>query len=190
MVVTFGELVSRPNWTINWLSMGSKSPINHKERRHRVLYIIYMYHIFTAPHQMFYKRCLCNVSHQLIFFRTPLVHLEGRSEENESLCISVTLSELLTSSWPSFGSSAKRTSQYMMGLIFLQVFDQIWALLTLRVRMKRPIATLLLRLRVLLSGSRDLITENTIMINCSKATDIITKCMAVAWIFLFILLLL
>ena len=30
---------------------------------------------------MFYKMCLCYASHQLIFFPTPLVHLEGRSEK-------------------------------------------------------------------------------------------------------------
>ena len=35
---------------------------------------------------MFCKTCLRYVLHQLIFLRTPLVHLEGRSEEENRKC--------------------------------------------------------------------------------------------------------
>ena len=83
----------------------------------------------------------------------------------------------------SSGSLARRTSSYLMGLIFLQVLDQIWALQMLMVRMKSPMATLVRGLReerVVTSESRERISENTIMKNWSSATDIITKLMAVA----------
>ena len=89
----------------------------------------------------------------------------------------------------SSGSSPSSISSYLIGLILLQVLDQIWALQMLRVRMKRAMATLVRRSKVLKLESKDLMKEKTIMKNWRRATDMITKLIAVAWTFLLILLL-
>ena len=51
------------------------------------------------------------------------------------------------------------------------------------VRMKRARATFVCRSRLLRLESRDLTKENTIRKNWRRATDMITKLIAVAWTF-------
>ena len=125
-----------------------------------------------------------NCSQSCLTFEV-LKHSVGKSARNKFI-LSADLCLICTWSFPSFGSFASRTSSYLIGLTFLQVFDQMWALQMLMVRMNRPMATL--DLMLIPSVSRDRITEKTIMKNWRRATDMMTKWMAVAWIFLFILL--
>ena len=75
-----------------------------------------------------------------------------------------------------------------LDLIFLQVFDQIWLLQTFMVMKKSRMAILVLRAKLEKLVSKLRITEKMIMKNCSRATDMITKLIAVAWTFLLILL--
>ena len=71
-----------------------------------------------------------------------------------------------------------------LDLIFLQVFDQIWLLQTFMVMKKSRMAILVLRAKLEKLVSKLRITEKMIMKNCSRATDMITKLIAVAWTFL------
>ena len=68
------------------------------------------------------------------------------------------------------------------------MFDQIWLLHTFKVTKKSRIATFVLRAKFEKLVSKLRITENMIMKNCNKATDMMTKLIAVAWTFLLILL--
>ena len=69
-------------------------------------------------------------------------------------------------------------------LNFLQVFDQIWLLHTFKVTKKSRIATFVLRAKFEKLVSKLRITENIIMKNCNRATDMMTKLMAGTFYFL------